>query len=242
MTDDDGGVGIDTLMVTVNNVAPTVNAGGDQTGYSGDIFNILGYFTDPGWLDTHTAIIDWGDGTIESGIVSEFMGAGTVSGSHVYLIAGIHTLTLTVTDDDGGVGADTLTITVMRITISIDIKPGSDPNSINLKSKGVITVAILNDGFFDPTLIDVSTVEFGPLGAKPVHWAYEDVDSDGDLDLILHFKTQEVGLEEGDTSASLIADLTDGRQIIGEDSVNIVPQNNKYSKSYFHSKRLHKNE
>lgn len=35
------------------------------------------------------------------------------------------------------------------ITVDIDIKPGSDPNSINLKSKGVIPVAILTTDDFD---------------------------------------------------------------------------------------------
>jgi len=81
---------------------------------------------------------------------------------------------------------DQLPITV--VTVGIDIKPGSDPNSINPKSKGVIPVAILTDQNFDAATIDVSTVVFGPAGAQPKHNGHiEDVDGDGDNDLMLHF-------------------------------------------------------
>ena len=64
----------------------------------------------------------------------------------------------------------------------LDIKPGSDPNSINLKSKGVVPVAVLSDDNFDATTIDPDTVEFA--GASPLRWAIEDVDGDGDMDMV----------------------------------------------------------
>ena len=203
-----------TAIVTVLNVAPSVEAGIDQTVYSGDVISFSGSFFDPGWLDTHTITWDFDDGGGTS---------GTLTPTYMYLLAGVYQITLTVVDDDGGVGFDTLTITVERIPVPIDIKPGSDPNSINPKSKGVIPVAILHDETFDPALVDPGSVRFGPNQAEPVHWAYEDVDHDGDIDLILHFKTQATGIQAGDTEATLIADLIDGRQIIGVDSVRTVP-------------------
>ncbi|OLC77984.1 MAG: hypothetical protein AUH78_03245 [Gemmatimonadetes bacterium 13_1_40CM_4_69_8] len=61
-------------------------------------------FTDPGLLDTHTASIDWGDGTSSSGLVSEVDGSGSVDGTHSYLVAGVYKVTLTVADKDGGIG------------------------------------------------------------------------------------------------------------------------------------------
>ena len=108
------------------------------------------------------------------------------------------------------------------VEVSIDIKPGSDPNSINPGSKGVTPVAILTTETFDASTVDPSTVEFGPNGAAPVHAALEDVDGDADLDLILHFKTQETGIACGDTSASLTGETTGGQAIEGSDAVNTV--------------------
>ena len=106
--------------------------------------------------------------------------------------------------------------------VEIDIKPGSDPNSINLKSKGVVPVAVLTADDFDASTVDPSTVEFA--GASPVRWTMEDVDGDGDLDLILHFKTQELGLTEDSTESTLTGETYDGELLWGTDTVNIVPK------------------
>ncbi|MEO2049816.1 MAG: PKD domain-containing protein [Pirellulales bacterium] len=47
-------VGIATTQVVVNNVAPTANAGADQTVDEGDLVTLDGSFTDPGSNDTHS--------------------------------------------------------------------------------------------------------------------------------------------------------------------------------------------
>ncbi|HSM57591.1 MAG TPA: PKD domain-containing protein [Candidatus Sulfomarinibacteraceae bacterium] len=103
VTDDVGLSASDSLIVTVLNVAPTVDAGPDQTVDGGVPVHFEGSFTDPGVLDTHSIEWDFGDG---SGA------AGTLTPVHVYDDAGVYTVTLTVTDDDGGVGSDTLVVTV----------------------------------------------------------------------------------------------------------------------------------
>ena len=79
----------------------------------------------PAPLDTHTATVDWGDGTAaDVGVVVETPtgppgsttpAAGTVSGSHVYADNGVYTVTVTVLDDDGGSHVDTLTVTVANV-------------------------------------------------------------------------------------------------------------------------------
>jgi hypothetical protein len=77
---------------------------------------------------------------------------------------------------------------VIEKQVSIDIKPGSFPNSINTESKGVIPVAILTTDAFDATAVDSTTVFFAATGneAAPVQFVLEDVDGDGNTDMILH--------------------------------------------------------
>ena len=103
----------------------------------------------------------------------------------------------------------------------IDIKPGSDPNSINLKSKGVVPVAVLATETFDASTVNPDTVEFA--GATPVHWTTCDVDEDSDIDMLFHFKTQELNLDENSTEATLTGTTYSGTPIQGTDAVNIVP-------------------
>jgi hypothetical protein len=57
--------------------------------------------TDPGVLDTHTAMWNWGDGSTSRGTVSETGGSGSVQAIHTYTAAGVYTVALTFTDDDG---------------------------------------------------------------------------------------------------------------------------------------------
>lgn len=109
-------------------------------------------------------------------------------------------------------------------SLDIDIKPGSFPNSINPKSKGVIPVTILTTKTFDATTVDPTTVLFGRTGteAAPVHSTLEDVDGDGDTDMVLHFKTQNTGIRCGDTSASLTGETVNGQAIEGSDTIKTV--------------------
>ncbi len=110
------------------------------------------------------------------------------------------------------------------ISVEIDIKPGSDPNSINPRSKGVIPVAILTTEGFDATTVEPLSVEFGPDGASEFHGRghINDVDGDGDDDLVLHFRTQETGIVAGDTEACLAGETTSGDPIKGCDTIRTV--------------------
>jgi len=107
--DSAGLCGHDSSTVTINNVPPTV---GPITASVNPVppntaINASANFTDPGVLDTHTAVWNWGDGSSSPGVVTETNGSGSVAGSHAYTAAGIYTVTLTVTDKDGGQGHST---------------------------------------------------------------------------------------------------------------------------------------
>jgi len=96
------------------------------------------------------------------------------------------------------------------ITVYVDIKPGSWPNPINIRSKGVFAVAICGTEEFDVMTIDPTTVKIYiegiEEGVSPLRWSYEDaatpytgepgggheLEGDGFLDLVFHFDTQTV--------------------------------------------------
>jgi hypothetical protein len=114
------------------------------------------------------------------------------------------------------------------LEITIDIKPGGVTNSVNADSKGVVPVAVLTTSVaagevidFDPwDSIDVTTLAFGPAPAPlAMEAAAEDVDQDGDIDMLLHFRTQAIGIECGDTELALVAMTYDGQSAIGTDTI-----------------------
>jgi len=104
----------------------------------------------------------------------------------------------------------------------IDIKPGSNINSINLKSKGLVPVAVLTTEDFDALSVDADSVIFA--GAPAVRFRIEDVDGDGNGDMLLHFKTAHLReLKSGCTEAVLTGMTVDGTPFSGRDTVRIVP-------------------
>jgi len=115
------------------------------------------------------------------------------------------------------------------IDVDIDIKPGSFPNSLNLKANGLIPVAILGGQYFDVTSIDVTQHRFQCL--SPAHDLtdpdvymdhLQDVNLDGYLDLVAHYKTQDTCIGNSQTVACTYGRTTDGTYFEGCDSVNIV--------------------
>ncbi|MHC4309594.1 MAG: LamG domain-containing protein [Planctomycetota bacterium] len=114
--------------------------------------------------------------------------------------------------------------------VEIDIKPGSYPNAINLGSHGVIPVAILTTDFFDATTVDPGSVMLEGLGvalrgkSDKLLASEEDVDGDGDNDLIVKINTE--NLEPGiwqDGPVLLTGSTYDGQDIVGTDDIIVVP-------------------
>ncbi len=133
----------------------------------------------------------------------------------------------------------------------IDIKPGSCPNPINLKEKGVVSVAILGSSDFNVSDIDPSSVSMGRTGiadfvSPSIRWSLEDVatpfleetcachdlNGDGILDLVLKFEAQSlVGALELDRVAGAEIPLTltgrlkeanGGAEFQGQDCVRVL--------------------
>ena len=107
VTDDDGGFGSQTFEVSVANVAPAVDAGGDVM-LEGDVFTGSGSFSDPG-ADSWTATVDYGDGSGSQPLALN--PNQTFDLSHDYAEDGSYVVTVTITDDDGGSASDNFMIT-----------------------------------------------------------------------------------------------------------------------------------
>lgn len=103
--------------------------------------------------------------------------------------------------------------------ITIDIKPDATVNNLNLKSKGRVPVVILSDKNFDATLVDPNTIEFAKAPAP--HWAIDDINSDGIMDLLFHFRMQQMNLDQNSFEATLTGLTQEGGGFWRSDSVNI---------------------
>lgn len=118
------------------------------------------------------------------------------------------------------------------IQATIDIKPGSYPNAINLGSHGVIPVAILSSACLDATTVNPDTVELAGAGvavrgkADKLMARLEDVNRDGLDDLVIQVETENLvpGLFQ-DGRVVLTGITYDGFPIKGSDEITIVPDN-----------------
>jgi hypothetical protein len=147
------------------------------------------------------------------------------------------------------------------LTVKVDIKPGSCPNTLNPKSKGKVSVAILGSKNFQVKNIDPATIMIGRADTgtvRPVRYSYEDVAApykedkpcgctdkcgDGYKDLVLHFDTEELVdtlmLDEaaGKTVPLIVTgslrENKGGTQFSGQDCLQIQ----KMHKKHWHKKQ-----
>jgi hypothetical protein len=115
------------------------------------------------------------------------------------------------------------------LQVTIDIKPGGSPNSINLKNSGKIPVAVLSGAAFDaPGQVNQASLTFGRTGYESslaqCSSDREDVNEDGLPDLVCHFTTQATGLQPGDAAGVLEGTTAAGLRFRGADSVRVVNQ------------------
>jgi len=89
-------------------------------------------------------------------------------------------------------------------------------------------VAILGSATFDVATVNPLTVTLASAavmlkGKSGNAGSFEDVNNDGYLDLVVQVYTEQLDLAVGDGVAVLTGYTYDGIQIIGRDSVRVVP-------------------
>ncbi len=111
----------DIVRVTVTNEDPVVEAAATPAPSDGSVL-VTASFSDPGTLDRHRVVVDWGDGSepLDTPVPVQGSGWGSISAAHVYDAAGTYETTVQVVDDDGGVVAATDQV---LITIGGPVRP-----------------------------------------------------------------------------------------------------------------------
>jgi hypothetical protein len=126
-------------------------------------------------------------------------------------------------DRDGKAVVDMGAYEFQVINVEIDIKPGTKSNSINLKAGGLLPVAILTTDSFSASTVNPTSVRFAE--AAPARRAFQDVDGDGDADLLLQFQRRSLKLIPSSTHAILTGETKDGQLFIGAGEVGILSAN-----------------
>ncbi len=152
VVDTDGGTATDNATITVLNMAPTVANSAVELD-EGSLYTGTLSFTDPGTLDTHSATIDYGDGSTENlGSVT----GGVVPLSHRYVDNGTYTISVTVTDDDLGVGTGVVSVAVLNVAPMVTVTSSADEIFEGSSYTGTLT-------FTDPGTLDThtATIDYG---------------------------------------------------------------------------------
>ena len=104
VTDDDQASVDGNTTAKVNNVAPSGLQLSATEANENDLTSLTGSFADPGSLDSHKVLIDWGDGSSET--LAPAIGVGTRNfvATHQYFDNDDYSVSVTVTDDDLGSG------------------------------------------------------------------------------------------------------------------------------------------
>ena len=112
--------------------------------------------------------------------------------------------------------------------VSVDVKPGVSPNYVNAYVRGVLPVAVLGAADFDASMIDPATVilhgsgDASPAGGDRPLCHLEDVNGDGEVDLLCQFRILDLALRPGEATLVLEAKTYDGQRIRGEDRVRVI--------------------
>ncbi|HVT26442.1 MAG TPA: PKD domain-containing protein, partial [Lacipirellulaceae bacterium] len=163
-TDEDGTFSANTLGLTVDNVAPTIDSLTITAAVDANQpATLAGTYSDPGTLDTHQVDIDWdGDGIFDE---TQSVSGGSFTVNHTYASAGTLNVKAQVRDNDGGTSSvATAQVTVLGVgatlvgnTLHIVGTNGNDIVTIDTSGSQLkITASFINN--FSPVYFNLASV------------------------------------------------------------------------------------
>lgn len=214
VTDDDGLTNTDTVTITVEpcpSFLPVADSDGPYTVYVGDGLTLDASGSTDSDNDIVSYLWDLDDDEV---FETDAGGQAIFAVDYAYLeslgllINHTYTIHLKVIDSEGQSDtADSTLIIIPKpaVKVAVDIRPGGCRNPVNVKSSGVLPVAILGSNDYDVTKIDATSIRLA--GVEPLRSGYEDVGAplvdandcectelgpDGLIDLTLKFETQKI--------------------------------------------------
>lgn len=115
------------VIVPSDNSPPELATLGDIAANEGDRVTVSASFSDADLADSHTATIDWGDGTVGPADISEADGLGTATAKHVYADNGNYAIGVTVRDLAGATAAVSATARIANVAPTVT---GSDFDAV----------------------------------------------------------------------------------------------------------------
>ena len=159
VSDGFGGTESADFEIIVNNADPEITSLA-HTGnvQPGDTVTLTGSYVDAGVNDTHTATVNWGDGSATEPVTLDPL-TGAISGTHSYADAGDYTITVIITDDDNG--SDTATVNVSVSGNNDYTIEGTDSvDRVVLTQRGtILRILSYSSSTRTVTTVDTTTIE-----------------------------------------------------------------------------------
>ena len=218
--DNENIIGTSTLLITIENLVPTANAGADQEVYVGESVRFDGSNSSDSWSDVFELRYHWDFGDNATG--------DGVRPVHIYTNPGVYEVTLRVIDDDNSSAIHRIFVYVREvlltsITITSELRPTTCSCGEQVKLTGKIDFEFIRKDFDADYTITPLRVEILETGES---WLVHP-NRDGNYDL--KFKAPESeGTYQIKVSITRLG-------VFAADTVelNVVSSHNKGNKQYF---------